>query len=173
MENRRKPVEKVDCVQLLKQISQRLIETLKPVGNRIGKMSFWGMALLCFFLRLFVVHPLGAMLALISSSIWLYWNFHGVRLALLKVLSGLTSAMGGNEQRSLWMPPYLAATSVISTNSFTASKSDSKGFPSFHFSVFPDVRPLYGAAEELRDKEPPMPAFDLPSVRCSGGQSPQ
>ena len=102
MENRRKPVEKVDSVQLLKQISQRLIETLKPVGNRIGKMSFWGMALLCFFLRLFVVHPLGAMLALISSSIWLYWNFHGVRLALLKVLSGLTSAMGGNEQRSLW-----------------------------------------------------------------------
>lgn len=102
MESKRKPVEKVDYVQLLRLISQRVAAMLKSVAVKIGKMSFWWMALLCFFLRLFVVSPLGALLALISSCIWIYWNFHGVCLALLKVLSGLVSAMGGNEQRSLW-----------------------------------------------------------------------
>lgn len=102
MENKEKRAEKVDYIQLFQQVAQNLLKASKPIAAKIGKMSFWWMALLCFFLRLFVVYPLGALLALISSCIWLYWNFHGVRLALLKLLSSLNSALGGNEQRSLW-----------------------------------------------------------------------
>lgn len=102
MEDKNKRVDKIDYKDFSRKVSKKSLEVLRPITVRIGKMSFWGMALLCCLLRLFVVVPLGALLAISSSCVWLYQNFNFFKLGLLKTLSALVRTLGGYEQRSLW-----------------------------------------------------------------------
>ena len=52
--------------------------------HRIGALSFWKMAFVCFLLRVFVWFPLGATLALIVGCIWVWWNAAAIAAFLQK-----------------------------------------------------------------------------------------
>ncbi len=62
-----------------------LLSLLRDAVYRIGRASFRGMALLCFCLRLLVARPLGALLAIAVSLIWVSRNGDGIRRALTKL----------------------------------------------------------------------------------------
>ena len=88
--------------EMLREIVSRLWEAARRAAKKVGRLPFWGMALLCFALRLFVVCPLGVCAATAVGCVWLYWDLAGFKAAVLKGLWGLLKALGGYEQRSLW-----------------------------------------------------------------------
>lgn len=102
MEGKNKKADKIDYRDFMKKVSKKSLEVIHSITVRIGKMSFWAMALMCCLLRLFVVHPLGGLLAIAGGCTWLYQNFNFFKLGLLKTLSALIRGLGGYEQKSLW-----------------------------------------------------------------------
>ena len=102
MESKNKKEDKIDYAHSLKETCKKVLKAIRPVVVRVGKMSFWAMALMCCLLRLFVVYPLGSLLAIAGGCTWLYQNFNFFKLGLLKTLSALVRTLGGYEQRSLW-----------------------------------------------------------------------
>ncbi len=86
----------------MKRILGVLLSILQDAVYRIGKMSFWGMALLDLCLRVFVVRPLGALLALAVSCIWISRNVDGIRVALTKFRHMYTTWGNSSEKQCPW-----------------------------------------------------------------------
>ena len=102
MESKNKKEDKIDYAHSLKETCKKVLKAIRPVVVRVGKMSFWAMALMCCLLRLFVVYPLGSLLAIAGGCTWLYQNFNFFKLGLLKALSALMRVLGSYEQKSIW-----------------------------------------------------------------------
>lgn len=85
-----------------KKLLKRTFSVLHPVAVKIGKLTFWGIALLGLILRIFVMRPFGALLALTAGCIWIYYNIHMVKQLLINLLTGLTRLFSGDVETSLW-----------------------------------------------------------------------
>ena len=102
MEKKKTKTKKKTTMQEIKNILTQLWKGMKKTTAQIGRLPFWRLALICFAFRLLVICPLGAVTAVITSCIWLYWNLSFFKALILKGLWVLLSAFGGIEQHSLW-----------------------------------------------------------------------
>lgn len=102
MEKTTAKTKKKDLSLALTEIFKWLRSGICAAAVKVGRMSFWRMALLCLALRLFVVAPLGAAAAAASGCVWAFWNLSFLKEILLKGLWALLRALGGHEQQSVW-----------------------------------------------------------------------
>ncbi len=58
--------------EILREMGNRLWSAVRITAKKVGRLTFWGMALLCFALRLFMVYPLGACAATVVGCVWFY-----------------------------------------------------------------------------------------------------
>ena len=93
---------KTTMMQMITAVWPKVWDVMRKMAAQIGRMSFWGMAFLCFVFRLFMVYPLGACAAIATSCIWLYWNLSAFKTGVLKGLWIVLGALGGQEQQSIW-----------------------------------------------------------------------
>lgn len=96
-----RPPKKVDSARV-KALLQKASAALRPVAMKIGRLSFWRAALLGLALRLFLLRPLGALLALAAGCVWMYYNIRMMKQLLLGLFSGLTRLLSGDVETSLW-----------------------------------------------------------------------
>ena len=93
---------KTTMMQMITAVWPKVWDVMRKMAAQIGRMSFWGMAFLCFVFRLFMVYPLGACAAIATSCIWLYWNLSAFKTGVLKGLWIVLGALGGRQQQSIW-----------------------------------------------------------------------
>jgi hypothetical protein len=65
-------------------------------------MGFWKMALLCFVFRYFVLRPLGAVLALLTGTLWCIENTDTVRRFFHMIHSKVQGGTNTDVTSSLW-----------------------------------------------------------------------
>ena len=85
--------------QMFRELGAWLWKQTCKLADRIDRMTFWGMALLCLLLRLFGIYPVGAGAAVLVSSVWIIRNLPRVRSVLLKVLNALVRVLEAQEQK--------------------------------------------------------------------------
>lgn len=87
---------------LMQSITSTLLSMLRKARNIIAAAPFWLMAFVAFLLRLFVVRPLGALLALSMGVVWCWGNMPRVRKFTRNISGRFAAWSGGYEQKSLW-----------------------------------------------------------------------
>ena len=100
--NAKQSVPKKDYTEIAKDICGKMHSAVHPFIPKIGRLSFWKTALICLVFRLFVVFPLGQILALTVGCIWMYRNISMFKFAVLKGLWCAIGLFGGYEKKSLW-----------------------------------------------------------------------
>ena len=85
--------------QAFRKLGAWLWKEAGKLADRIGRMTFWGLAFLCFLLSLFGVYPVGAGAAILISSVWIIRNLPRVRSVLLKGLNALVRALEAQESK--------------------------------------------------------------------------
>jgi len=86
----------------MQNVKDTLLSMLRKARDMIAAAPFWLMAFIAFLLRLVVVWPLGALLALSMGVVWCWGNMPRVREFMRNVRSRFTAWSGGYEQKSLW-----------------------------------------------------------------------
>lgn len=86
----------------LKERCNQAVKTLKPATEKIAHLSFWGVASLCLLLRIFVVHPMGAVCALAVGCVWAYQNISPLKCFFSELFDKLARLVGGYDKTSLW-----------------------------------------------------------------------
>jgi hypothetical protein len=86
----------------MKKVARVLLSAIQEIVYMIGKSPFWLIALLDLCLRLFVVRPLGALLALAVGIVWISHNWNGILLLLMKLRSRLTTWASSYKGKCPW-----------------------------------------------------------------------
>ncbi len=86
----------------MKKVASVLLSALQEIVYLIGKSPFWLVALLDLCLRLFIVRPLGALLALAVGCVWLVHNWNGLLLLLMKLRSRYTAWANNYKGKCPW-----------------------------------------------------------------------
>lgn len=86
----------------MQNVTSTLLSTLRKARDITVAAPFWLMAFIAFLLRLLVVYPLGALLALSMGVVWCWGNMPRVRAFTQNIRGRFASWSGGYEQKSLW-----------------------------------------------------------------------
>lgn len=70
----------------MKDAKVPLFSMLKSARDLTVAAPFWLMAFVAFLLRIFVVQPLGAVLALVIGTVWCWGNLAGIHKFARKVV---------------------------------------------------------------------------------------
>jgi len=86
----------------MQKVKTTLLSVLRDAVHLIGKSPFWLVALLDLGLRLFVVKPLGALLAIAVGCVWISRNIEVIRLTLMKLRHRYTTWANAYEKKCPW-----------------------------------------------------------------------
>ncbi len=86
----------------MQKVANTLLSATQELVYLIGKSPFWLVALLDLCLRLFVVKPLGALLALAVGCVWISRNWNGILLWLMKLRSRYTAWANNYKDKCPW-----------------------------------------------------------------------
>lgn len=86
----------------MQKTASTLLSALRQARDITAAAPFWFMALIAFLLRLVVIRPLGAILALSMGAVWCWGNMPRIKVLVQKARSWFTAWSAGYEQKSLW-----------------------------------------------------------------------
>lgn len=86
----------------MQKITSALLSAIREIVYLIGKAPFWLVALLDLCLRLFVVRPLGALLALAVGCVWVSRNRGRILLTLMKRRRRYAAWSNNYKEKSEW-----------------------------------------------------------------------
>lgn len=86
----------------MQNITTSLIFIFQKFRDMTAASPFWLMAFVAFMLRLIVIRPLGALLAITISIAWCWGNMSIVNKFIQNILRRLAMWGNVNEQKSLW-----------------------------------------------------------------------
>ena len=79
-----------------------ILSTFRQARIMTVAAPFWGMAFAAFLMRLLILPPIGALLALMVGIIWCWGNMPLIQNFLKKIRKNYTVWRRGYEQKSLW-----------------------------------------------------------------------
>jgi len=87
----------------MQNVFSALLSIIRQNVFLIGKSSFWLIALVDLLLRIFVVQPFGALLAIIVSTIWIIKNIGKIQTFFSKLGRRFATSTNGDEKKSSWL----------------------------------------------------------------------
>ena len=86
----------------MKTVTDTLLSAIRQVHIMIVAAPFWLMAFVALLMRLFMIPPVGALLALTMGVIWCLGNMPRVDEFCRNIRNRYTAWRRGYEQKSLW-----------------------------------------------------------------------